>query len=120
VEPRNSVDTLDIEAILKRIKLQANTSNIRITLHAHQEMVEEDITLVELLEAISSGQILENYPYHRRGACCLLYGVTKEGRPLHIVCTSSKPVLIIITVYEPKPPKWVTPTQRRKKDEMFN
>jgi hypothetical protein len=25
----------------------------------------------------------------------------------------TQPVLIIITVYEPKPPKWITPTHRR-------
>lgn len=77
-------------------------------------MAEEDIILDEVLEAIASGDILENYPEHRRGACCLLNGLTKKGRPLHIVCTTTMPVLIIITVYEPKPPKWVTPAQRRQ------
>jgi hypothetical protein len=76
-------------------------------------MVEEDILLDEVLEAIVTGQILENYPQHRRGACCLLYGLTQAGRPLHIVCTTVRPVLIIITVYQPKLPKWITPTQRR-------
>jgi hypothetical protein len=56
---------------------------------------------------------LENYPEHRRGACCLLSGFTHGGRRIHIVCTTARPVLIIITVYEPRPPKWVTPTRRR-------
>jgi hypothetical protein len=63
--------------------------------------------------AIATGQILENDPLHRRGACCLLHGHTRNGRALHAVCTSSHPLLILITVYEPKAPKWVTPTQRR-------
>ena len=77
-------------------------------------MVEEDITFDEVLEAIAAGQILENYPEHRRGACCLLSGLTQNGRYLHVVCTTAQLVLIIITVYEPKPPKWITPTQRRQ------
>lgn len=34
---------------------------------------------------------------------------------LHVVSTTAQPVLVIITVYEPKPPKWVTPTQRSEK-----
>lgn len=108
----NEVDVTDLEAVLKRIRAQAEADNVRITQHAQQEMVEEEITLDEILEAITTGQILENYPEHRRGACCLLNGFTQTGRPVHIVCTTARPVLIIITVYEPKPPKWITPTQR--------
>lgn len=103
----------NLKATLEQIRAQADIENIRITQHAQQEMAEEDIALDEVLEAIARGQILENYPEHRRGACCLLNGVTEKGRPLHIVCTTARPVLIIITVYEAKPPKWTTPTQRR-------
>ncbi|MBF0466371.1 MAG: DUF4258 domain-containing protein [Nitrospirae bacterium] len=105
----------DIDETLRRITTYANAQNIRITQHAHQEMADEDITIDEVLEAIASGEILENYPEHRRGACCLISGLTtKEQRPLHIVCTTTSPVVIIITVYEPRPPKWITPAQRRQ------
>jgi len=99
---------------LGRIRAQAEAENIRVTQHAQQEMTEEDISLDEVLEAIATGQILENYPEHRRGACCLLSGVAKKDRPLHVVCTTARPTLIIITVYVPKPPKWTTPAQRRR------
>jgi len=47
---------------------------------------------------------LENYPRHRRGACCLLCGYTADRRPFHMVCTTSRPRLNIITVYGPRPP----------------
>lgn len=104
----------NLEAALEQIRTQADVENIRITQHAQQEMAEENITLDEVLEAIATGQILGNYPEHRRGACCLLNGAAKSGRSLHIVCTTARPVLIIITVYEAKPPKWITPTQRRQ------
>ena len=100
--------------MLNRIQNQASVGNIRVTLHAQQEMVEEDVSLDDVLEAISQGQVLEDYPEHRRGACCLLNGVTREGRAIHVVCTSDQPTLVIITVYEPLWPKWVTPTQRRQ------
>ncbi|MSS73778.1 MAG: DUF4258 domain-containing protein [Candidatus Latescibacteria bacterium] len=104
----------DLEAVLERIRAQVDEENFRLTPHAQQEMVEENIILDEILEAVATGQVLENYAEHRRGACCLLNGVTRAGRPLHIVCTTARPVLIIITVYEPKPPKWITPIQRRR------
>jgi hypothetical protein len=113
-EQSKDVEVPNKDATLQRIRAQAAAQNIRITQHAHQEMVEESITLDHVLEAIANGQILENYPAHRRGACCLLYGRTKDGRDLHVVCTTAKPVLIIITVYEPRAPKWSTPTQRER------
>lgn len=107
------IDVTNLGDILNRIQTQARGDNIRLTQHAQQESVEDNIVLDEVIEAISRGQILENYPQHRRGSCCLLNGFTQSGRAIHIVCTSAQPTLIIITVYEPKRPKWITPTQRR-------
>ena len=99
--------------MLDRIQAQARVGDLRVTQHAQQEMTEEQISLDDVLEAISQGIVLEDYPQHRRGACCLVYGRTRAGRAVHVVCTSAQPTLIIITVYEPKLPKWITPRQRR-------
>lgn len=109
----SDLDPSDFASVLQRIRDQARTDNFRITQHAHQEMVAEEITLDQLQEAIGASELLENYPQHQQGACCLLAGRTRDGRPLHVVCTTGQPVLIVITVYEPKLPKWITPRQRR-------
>jgi hypothetical protein len=102
------------DAELGRIRSLVAANAIRLTQHAHEEMVEESIQLNEVLEVIANAQIIENYPEHKRGPCCLLAGATRTGRNLHVVCTTECPVLIVITVYEPGLPKWETPTQRRK------
>ena len=75
----------------------------------------EGIALDEVFQTLRTGRVLENYPEHRRGACCLVGGSSDAGRPLHVVCTTRNPVLIVITVYEPKPPKWPTPQERGAK-----
>ena len=106
-------DAVELEALIARIKSQAGAGAFRVTQHAHQEMVEEEITLDEVVQAIQRGEILEDYPEHRRGACCLVNGFTDEGRPLHLVCTTGQPLLILITAYRPRPPKWLTPRDRR-------
>lgn len=98
---------------IDRIRAQALAEKVRVTAHAQEEMTQEDILLDDILAACVSGRILEDYPEHRRGSCCLLYGDTTAGRPLHVVCTATRPTLIIITAYEPRQPKWVTPTRRR-------
>ena len=102
----------DQEAALRNIRERAARGEFRVTQHAHREMAEESILLDEVLAAIDAGDVLENYPNHRRGPCCLLHGRTGPGRDLHIVCTTVQPMLVIITVYEPRPPKWPTPTRR--------
>lgn len=102
----------DLPQAMARIRAQVKAESIRITQHAHEEMVAESITLQEVFEALAAGEILESYPEHRRGPCCLVKGFTRKGRPLHVICTTEQPLLIVITVYEPKPPKWITPTRR--------
>lgn len=103
---------MSTDALLARLQAQASTRAIRITDHAREEMEDESISLSEVLQAISNGQIIENYPEHKRGSCCLLYGVAVSKRSLHVVCTTSLSQLVIITVYIPTLPKWKSPTQR--------
>ena len=88
---------------------------VKLTLHAQQEMLEDDVSVAELLSCLEECTLLEHYPDHRRGSCCLVGRRTFKGRFLHVVCTTERPELIIITVYEPKPPKWNTPFERGRR-----
>lgn len=106
---------MDVDATLVRIRAQAAARVVRITDHAREEMEAEAITLAEVLEAIAAGQIIENYPDHRRGPCCLMSGSTTQGRSLHMVCTTTLLRLVIITVYMPTLPKWISPIERSSK-----
>jgi hypothetical protein len=106
-------DAIELEAFPAHIKSRTAAGAFRVTQHAQQEMVEEEITLDEVVQAIRHAEILEHYPEHRCEACCLVNGFTDEGRPLHIVCTTGQQLLILITAYEPRAPKWLTPQERR-------
>jgi hypothetical protein len=101
-------------AELDHIRFLAASGEIRVTQHGHEAMVEDNVGLDDVLDAIANATVVEDYPFHKRGPCCLLSGKTRAGRNLHVVCTTSYPVLVIITVYEPLPSKWETPTQRRE------
>jgi hypothetical protein len=60
-------------------------------------------------------QEIENYPDDEPYPSYLIYGKTKKKRPLHIVCAYSKEedLVIVITVYQPDPQKWID-NERRK------
>lgn len=104
-----------MKGIVEQIQGHIKNRYIRFTIHAHQKMVTEKVSTVNFLYALGNAHLLEDYPEHERGSCCLVCGFTESNRPLHIVCTTSLPELVIITVYEPRLPKWLTPSQRRFK-----
>ena len=110
-----NVDIKDPDAISAHLRQQAEADEFRVTIHAHQEMVEEHISLDEIREVLLDATLAENYPEHRRGPCCLICKQTSRAKYVHVVCTTTLERAIIITVYEPCPPKWVTPFQRGRK-----
>jgi len=97
------------------IRQLASRGEVFLTQHAADEANEEAISVDEVIEVLMTGSVLEDYPDHIRGACCLLYGVTTAGRNLHVVVTTTKSPLRIITVYIPVPPYWISPTQRGRR-----
>jgi hypothetical protein len=108
------VNKNDIEDILRSIQKAALAKDLEMSLHALLEAESENILPDDIRHALVNGILLENYPEHKRGSCCLVYGIAKSGRNVHIVCTSQRQPLLVITVYEPRLPKWSSPTQRSK------
>lgn len=80
--------------------------------HARQRMLLRGITNEELGEAISSGEVIEEYPAQFYGACCLIYGRTSDHRPVHVVLSAPSRGWII-TVYEPDDDEWIDYRIRR-------
>ncbi len=72
----------------------------------------DNLTLAEVAQALVNGRILEQYADTGRGESCLVAGFTDNGIPIHIVCGCMGKILVIITVYIPMPPKFITPFER--------
>jgi len=77
--------------------------------HAVDQSIIRNISVEEVEEAISGKcEIIEDYPDDKYGPSCLILGFTKTRRPLHFQCSyPSRPLIKIITVYEPDPELWV-------------
>ncbi len=103
---------METASILDLFRRAVREQQLKISLHAAEEALAENITRPEIEAAILNAQLLEDYPDWWLGPSCLIYGRTYAGRNLHIVTSYSGLPVTIITVYEPHPPKWATPTQR--------
>lgn len=74
------------------------------------------ITDQEVGEAVESAELLEEYPDDRPYPSCLLFGLTRSGRPLHLVAgyDEAGPRVIVITVYQPDATEWEDYRRRRR------
>lgn len=71
------------------------------TPHAIREADAENISLDDLIDSIIDGEMIEDYPDDDRGHSCLVFGYSKNGRPLHSKCAIESNKTIICTAYEP-------------------
>jgi len=102
-----------VEDIRQKISVGRN----EYSRHAVDQTIKRRIAVHEVAEAIMSQSIIiEDYPDDKYGPSCLVFGFTELGRPLHIQCSYAdhRPLIKIITVYEPDEDLWIDHKIRRK------
>lgn len=82
--------------------------------HAVDQSIVRHVSLDEVTDSLAAGEVIEDYPEDKYGPSCLVFGFTREGRPLHVQCSyPERPLVKIITVYEPDPARWIDFRTRR-------
>jgi len=93
--------------MIDEIRQKLARGQAEYSLHAVRQMVARNITPNEVVEIVLAGEVIEDYPEDKYGPSCLVLGRTVTGRALHIQCTHpSRPMLKVITAYEPDPAEW--------------
>ncbi len=98
-----------------QIKQKISNHEYIYTLHADIERKADELTFYQIEKSLLTGDILETYPDLGLGESCLILGFT-DNIPIHIVCGWRGEKVAIITVYVPKPPKFIDPWTRRKQN----
>jgi hypothetical protein len=93
---------------LNRIREKIRRRKYEFSKHAVDQSIVREISVTELEEVFAGeSEIIEDYPDDKYGPSCLVLGFTEKGRPLHVQCSyPERPVLKIVTVYEPDPDRW--------------
>ncbi|MDE3074710.1 MAG: DUF4258 domain-containing protein [Chloroflexota bacterium] len=99
---------------LAHIRQAFANRNYRYTIHAEQQRIARSILGREIEEAAATADLVEDYPQHRYGPCCLIVGRTATGKALHLVC-SLRVTVDIVTVYEPDPLEWEADLKTRRR-----
>jgi len=101
---------------IEKIKARVRTNRYVYTHHADIERKADGLTLAQVEEALLNGEIFEQYPDTGRGASCLVVGFANDV-PIHAVCGWRGEKVALITVYIPRPPKFVEPLTRGEKSD---
>lgn len=96
---------------IEEIKVRVRRSQYVYTHHAEIERRDENLTFAQIERALLNGSRLEHYPDTGRGESCLIVGFAGE-LPIHVVCGWRGEKVALITVYIPRPPKFITPWTR--------
>jgi hypothetical protein len=105
--------------MLADIRVKILSRQFEFSKHAVDQSIIRDIAVAEVEQAISSRcEVIEDYPDDKYGPSCLILGFTDAGRPLHIQCSyPSRPLIKIITLYQPDPELWIDNRIRRTNSE---
>lgn len=106
-------------ALIIDIRQKIAQDEFEFSKHAVDQSILRRIQVQEIRETIANGQIIEDYPNDKYGPSCLILGFTTVQRPIHIQCSyPTRPLIKIITVYEPDSQRWKNQfTQRRETND---
>lgn len=88
---------------------------IKFRFHALSRMFERKISETDVLQVLTTGKVIEDYPTDQPYPSCLRLGFVKN-RLLHLVTTEAtdEATIVIITVYEPDLVRWEPGFEKRK------
>jgi hypothetical protein len=94
-------------ALIDEIRRKIDANEFEFSKHAVDQSIIRRIRVEEVREIFGGGEVIEDYPQDKYGPSCLIFGNTNSGRPLHIQCSYPlRPLVKIITLYEPDPDLW--------------
>jgi Domain of unknown function (DUF4258) len=94
--------------LIDEIRGRVGRGDFEFSQHAVDQAIIRHISVQELREAIAGGEVIEVYPDDKYGPSCLIFGMTRVGRPIHVQCSDpSRPIVKLVTVYEPDPAIWI-------------
>jgi hypothetical protein len=100
--------------LIQEIRKRVAQGQFEFSQHAVDQSIIRRISVQEIRDAIAVGEVIEVYPEDKYGPSSLIFGKTDAGRPIHVQCSDpSRPVVKIVTMYEPDPALWADFKVRR-------
>ncbi len=91
--------------------------SVKISEHGYNELVEDALSVKEIVNGVKSAFVLEEYPNYPKGPCVLLLQKDRNNKPVHVVwgiAKGFKEPVVLVTAYRPDPERWDETFKRRR------
>ena len=89
------------EITIELLRDLCDNRRIIYSVHSLECLQERDIFRKDVVNAISTGEIIEQYPDDTPYPSCLVFGTSARNKPLHVVCAYDGSCITVITAYYP-------------------
>lgn len=96
------------------VQMYFNAQKIVLSDHIRGRMQGKNISMFDIINGISTGEFIEDYPKAYPYPACLILGYT-NNKPIHICIGIGSKSGIFITAYWPSLDKWECDYKTRKK-----
>ena len=100
---------------IEELQKLCNAGAVRWTGHILKRLMQRGISQSDVIHAVQTGEIIEQYPNDYPYPSCLVLG---NAPPLHVVCGEGDGEIWMITAYSPDPEEWENDLKTRKKVEQ--
>jgi hypothetical protein len=94
---------------LEQVRDLIGDGEVRISEHAYDELVEDTLTVREVIAGVQDALVVEEYLDYPKGPCTLLLQQDQLGQPIHVVWGIpkgyNKPA-VLVTAYRPSLDNW--------------
>lgn len=106
------------ELSIKLLRTICNNRGIIWTTHVLKRLQERNILRKDVVNAINTGEIIEQYPDSFPYPACLILGLSVQTEYIHVVCAYNGENIKIITAYYPTLDKFESDLKTRKEHEL--
>jgi hypothetical protein len=99
------------------VKVLVAQGKVRISEHGYDELAADNILVVDVLDGVDSGFVVEDYPQFAKGPSVLVLQTDVSGGAIHVlwgIAKGSTEPAVVVTAYRPDPSRWSDEFFRRK------
>ncbi|WP_107667309.1 DUF4258 domain-containing protein [Cyanothece sp. BG0011] len=101
----------------RKILQLVKNKEIKISAHGYDELSNDNIYFRDIINSITEGKVIEDYPDYPKGACVLVLQRAHENQAIHVlwgIPKNTKSPAVLITAYRPDSNRWDKTFIRRK------
>ena len=91
---------------IKKIQELCSQKALRWTNHMFVRLIQRNISMQNVVNAIMDGEIIEEYPDDYPYPSCLIIGYTVGNKTIHVVCGIGEGEVWLIAAYYPDRARW--------------